>query len=188
MSFNVLVVPEDPTHNGYILRPLVERILEECGRPHARITVLTNPRAKGYDHAKSLIMSESFDRYGHMDLILFLPDADGEDKLAEFKALEVRSAERQLKLICECAVQEVEVWLMAGHVDKLNRPWQQIRSDTRVKENIFQRFLEQHGDTRLAGGGREQLMQETLRNYGGLLARCPELRSLQDRICTAVAG
>lgn len=92
MSFNVLVVPEDPTHNGYILQPLIERILHECGRPNARITVLTNPRAKGYDHAKSLMANDSFNRYKHMNLILFLPDADGKDKSMEFRSLEERAA------------------------------------------------------------------------------------------------
>lgn len=32
MSFNVLVIPEDFTKDEHILKPLVERILEECGR------------------------------------------------------------------------------------------------------------------------------------------------------------
>jgi hypothetical protein len=85
VSFNVLVVPEDPTHNGYILRPLVERILQECGKPRARVTVLSSPRAKGYQHAKSLIEEGLLERYAHMNLILFLPDADGNDRSAAFE-------------------------------------------------------------------------------------------------------
>lgn len=31
MSVRVLVIPEDPTHNGYILKPLVEMVLAEAG-------------------------------------------------------------------------------------------------------------------------------------------------------------
>ncbi|MFO1523674.1 MAG: hypothetical protein U1G05_16920 [Kiritimatiellia bacterium] len=38
MSFKVLVIPEDPTNNGYILKPLVQAILDDAGRPQARVT------------------------------------------------------------------------------------------------------------------------------------------------------
>lgn len=31
MSLRVLVIPEDPTHNGYILRPLTEMVLADAG-------------------------------------------------------------------------------------------------------------------------------------------------------------
>ncbi len=188
MSFSVLVVPEDPTHNGYILQPLVGRILTECGKPNARVQVLSNPRARGYDHSKSLIENELLFRYRHMDLILFLPDADGQDKSVVLRALEARATQAGVKLICECAVQEVEVWLLAGHAHTLDQTWEAIRADVRVKETVFQPFLMRYGDSRRAGQGRDLLMQQTLQNYGGLLARCPELKMLQDRICAAVAG
>ena len=188
MSFNVLVVPEDPTHNGYILKPLVERILQECGKPNARITVLSNPRAKGYEHARSLIEQGLLDRYPHMNLVLFLPDADGNDRSASFEALEKKATASGKTLMCQSAVQEVEVWLLAGHVDKLDLPWQVVRNDPHVKENVFQPFLAQYGDARRAGGGRDLLMQQTLSVYNGLLARCPEVRQLQDRICAAIAA
>ena len=187
MSFNVLVIPEDPTLNGYILEPLIQRILRECGKPNAKINVLRNPRAKGFEHAKWLSEKEVLDRYNHMHLLLFLPDADGKDRSAPLSALEGRAREMGLTLICECAVQEVEVWLLAGHTDKLQQNWQGIRGDTHIKENVFQPFLAQHGDMRRAGGGRDLLMQQTLENYNGLLARCPEIKRLQDRICAAVA-
>jgi hypothetical protein len=188
VSFNVLVVPEDPTLNGYILEPLIDRILRECGKPSARIEVLRNPRAKGYDHAKTLIEGGLLDRYKHMHLILFLPDADGKDRSAAFRSLEATANQAGLTLICECAVQEVEVWLLAGHTEKLEQNWQEVRADLRVKETIFWPFLKRYGDSRRAGGGRDLLMQETLNNYGGLLARCPEVKALQNRICAAVAA
>lgn len=188
MSFKVLVVPEDPTHNGYILRPLIDRILSECGKPNARIDVLSSPRAKGYDHAKSLIEAEILEAYAHMNLILFLPDADGKDKSGALRALEARAATAGVKLICECAVQEIEVWLLAGHTDKLDRPWQEIRSDTHVKEDVFQPFLERYGDSRRPGGGRDLLMREALNNYSGIITRCPEIKALQDRVCAAVSA
>lgn len=182
MSFNVLVVPEDPTYNGYILKPLVERMLAECGKPNSKVKVLTTPRARGYEHAKSLIVDEVIDVWRHFNLLLFLPDADGRDKSAEFGYLEGAASERGVQLFCCAAVQEVEAWLLAGHIDKLQRSWSEIRSNTSVKEQVFQPFLEAHGDSRRAGGGRDLLMRETLENYAGLIRRCPELGDLMTRI------
>jgi hypothetical protein len=47
--------------------------------------------------------------------------------------------------------------------------------------------LREFGDAGQPGGGRESLMQQTLRNYRGLLERCPELAELEKRICEALA-
>ncbi len=187
MSYSVLVIPEDPTNNGYILRPLVLRIMAECGKPNARVNVLTDPKTEGYEAAKALLVGEVADRWRHMDLFLFLPDADGNYRAEEFARLERIAADKGVQLVCCAAVQEVETWLLAGHVDKLNQPWGTIRADVDVKENVFQPFLAQYGDSRRAGGGRDILMQETLTNLGGLLQRCPELQMLRGRI-VAILG
>lgn len=183
VSFNVLVVPEDPTYNGYILKPLVERMMLECGKPNSNVVVLTNPKASGYEHAKTLIVDAVIDRYVHFNLLLFLPDADGKDKRSEFQYLESTAGHRGVRLFCCAAVEEVEAWLLAGHVDTLQGTWQEIRSNTSVKEDVFQPFLRTHGDSKRAGGGRDLLMRTTLENYAGLLGRCPELSDLQARIC-----
>ncbi len=182
MSFDVLVVPEDPANNGYILRPLVSRILAACGKTNAKVTVLSNPRAKGYQHAKALLRSQVFARYRHMSLLLFLPDADGKDRSAEFRALEQEADPQGIRLLCCAAREEVEVWLLAGHRERLGQPWQAVRSDTSVKENVFQPFLQVHGNPKAPGGGRDMLMGQTLNGYGALLQLCPELAELERRI------
>ena len=41
MSFRVLVIPEDPLQNGHILRPLVQAIMRDAGKPDAKVKVLT---------------------------------------------------------------------------------------------------------------------------------------------------
>lgn len=186
MSFRVLVVPEDPTHDRYILKPLVERMLSECGKPNSRVKVLTTPRARGYEHAKALLVDEVIDVWAHFNLLLFLPDADGKDKSAEFRHLEGTANGRGVRLFCCAAVEEVEAWLLAGHVNKLGPTWLEIRSNTSVKEQVFQPFLEKHGDSRRAGGGRDLLMKATLENYAGLIGRCPELAQLQARISESI--
>jgi hypothetical protein len=38
VSFRVLVIPEDQTYNGYILQPLVERMLRELDKPNPHIS------------------------------------------------------------------------------------------------------------------------------------------------------
>jgi hypothetical protein len=117
-----------------------------------------------------------------MDLLLFLPDADGKDRADEFGVLEAAARNKGVKLLCCAGVQEIEVWCLAGHRDKLSQSWADIRQDVTVKESVFVPFLARHGDARRAGGGRDVLMNETLKNYPALLQFCPELTELQRRI------
>lgn len=182
MSFNVLVVPEDPSNNGYILRPLVVRMLAEAGKGNAKVDVLGNPRAQGYSHAKEILRGQLLERYRHKDLLLFLVDADGKDRRDELRNLEDEAAAQGVRLLCCAAEQEVEVWLLAGHRDKLGQSWQEVRREVSVKEGIFEPFLATYGDRRRAGGGRDLLMKETLGTYDALLRLCPELNDLHQRL------
>jgi hypothetical protein len=182
MTFKVLIIPEDPTNNGYILKPLIKRIMKECGKQSAQVDVLGNPRFQGYNHAKTLMSESIFERYAHKDLLLFIPDADGKDRSREFALLEKEAIVKGAKLLCCAACQEVEAWLLAGNLDKLEKRWSEIRADPSVKENFFADFLSSYGNPKAAGGGREGLMLETLENYRGLLDRSPELKDLQTRL------
>lgn len=181
MSFQVLVIPEDPTYNGYILQPIVERMLVELGKPNAHVVILTNPKLNGYAHAVSAIRGDLIDRYRHFHLWLFLPDGDCASNL---EGLESELAEKGVHLLCCAAVPEVEAWLLAGQRDELSLSWQEVRSHRRLKEDIFEPFLAQFGDNRSPGGGRERLVCETLSNYRGLLSVCPELDDLESRLRT----
>ena len=185
MSLRVLVIPEDPTYNGYILRPVVERMLAELGKPNARVTLLTNPKLNGYPHAVSAIRGELVERYAHVDLWLFLPDSD---RASNLEGLEEELTEKGVHLLCCAAQPEVEAWLLAGHRDKLGVTWRDVREHPRLKEEVFEPFLREYGDTRSPGGGRERLIRETLGNYRGLLSVCPELVDLQDRLQSSLAG
>jgi len=183
LSFNVLVVPEDPTNNGYILKPLVARMLAECGKGNANVEVLPNPRTQGYEHAKDLLLSSLLERYRHKHLLLFLVDADGRDRQGEFERLEKAAEAQGVRLLCCAAKEEVEVWLLAGHKQRLRGlGWQEVRAEISVKERIFEPFLAAYGDSRRAGGGRDLLMKETLGTYGALLQLCPELAELERRL------
>lgn len=182
MSFRVAVIPEDPTSDRYVLQPLVRALLDDCGKPRASIEVVSNPKAEGYEHAKRLLREGMIERYAKRDLLLFLPDSDLRDRSADFSKLESRASALGARLLCCAALPEVEIWLLAGHVERTGRTWSELRGHAHLKEAVFEPFLAEHGDERRAGGGRDLLMAETLRNYAGLLARCDELRVLRDRI------
>ena len=91
MSFKVLVVPEDHTHNGAILKPLLQALMADAGKPSANVKVLDNPRVQGFDQAVAAIRGELVDRYRWMDLWLFMPDADRARPMA-MQALEAALA------------------------------------------------------------------------------------------------
>jgi hypothetical protein len=179
VSFRVLVIPEDPTYNGYILQPIVERMLAELGKPNARVRILTNPKLNGYAHAVSAIRGDLADRYRHFDLWLFLPDGD---RASNLEWLENELAGRNVHLFCCAAQPEVEAWLLAGYRDELAFSWGEVRQHPRLKEEVFEPFLRQFGDTRSPGSGRENLTRQTLTNYRGLLSVCDELAKLEDRL------
>ncbi|MBM4081427.1 MAG: hypothetical protein FJ272_06150 [Planctomycetes bacterium] len=152
MSFRVLVIPEDPTYNGYILKPLAERMLAETGKPQARVALLTNPKLGGIEEAKAAVRGKLVEAYGHFDLWLFLPDADRASGLDE---LEKAVAARGVRLFCCAARPEVEAWLLAGHRDKLGLAWSEVVRHPRLKEGVFEPFLAAHGDPRRAGRADE---------------------------------
>jgi hypothetical protein len=179
VSFRVLVIPEDPTYNGYILQPIVERMLAEVGKPNAHIMMLTNPKLNGYVHAVSAIRGDLIDRYQHFDLWLFLPDGD---RAGDLSPLERELVGQGVHLFCCAAQPEVEAWLLAGYRDELPIPWPEVRQHPRLKEDVFEPFLQQFGDPRSTGGGRERLTRQTLVNYRGLLSVCPELAELENRL------
>lgn len=76
--------------------------------------------------------------------------------------------------------------MLAGYREHLNLTWNEVRSHPRLKEEVFEPFIEAHGDPRSAGGGREVLMRKTLSHYQTLLQLCPELAELQRRIRQAL--
>jgi hypothetical protein len=197
MSLNLLIVPENPTYNGAILKPLCEKLLQECGKPRANIEVLANPRTNGYEHARKLFPQTILDLYSHKHLVLFLPDSDGQDRGIDFARIETEferaavAIARPIRVICCAAVPEVEAWLLAGHQDKWEPGWQwgTMRGDRSIKENYFHPFLEVHGQnqSRLPDAGRRQLTVEALRNFAGIKQRCPELQELENRVREHIA-
>ena len=181
MSFNVLVIPEDPTWNGYILKPLAKRLLADVGRPAARVVLLENPRLRGYAHARRAIRDELPDSYGFFDLWLFFPDADsaGADAV---KHLEADLQSRGIPLLCCPPQPEVEIYACVDFLDDLPVGWEDARTHPRLKEDVFEPLVQTHGDPRQPGGGRTMMTKRSLQNLQRLFQLCPETKDLRDRI------
>ena len=187
MSFRVLVVPEDPTHNGYILKPLLEALLADAGKPQARVQVLSNPRLNGYDQAVQAIRHDLADSYRWFDLWVFVPDAD-RGTPAAMDALEAELSGQGVTLFCCPAEPEVEIYACAAYRAEIPGGWPAARAHPRMKEAVFAPLQAAHGDARSAGGGRMQMIDESLRSLPALLQLCPELKRLRDRIAAFHTG
>ena len=180
MSFNVLVIPEDPTLNGYILKPLVEAVAADADKPNAHVTILANPHLNGYDTARAAISEGRLDgKYRHFNLWLFMPDADRAKK-DSMDDLERQLDSRKIRLICCPAIPEVEIYACVAYRDEID--WQQARASRSMKEDFFEKLLAQHGAPKRPGGGRDLMIASSLKNRQKLYTSCPELKGLRDRI------
>ncbi len=184
MSCKVLVIPEDPTYNGYLLKPLASRLLSEAGKPKAQILVLRDPKTGGFTQACELIGTGKLrERYGYYDLWLFLPDGD---QNRDLRTLETLVTNQKAKLVSEYLTPEVEVAVVAGHPQGDTRDWQTKKQHPKFKEAIFTPFLAAHGNRTAPGQSREKLMLEALSNYERMKQLVPELAELERRVTTAL--
>ena len=181
MSFSVLVIPEDPQQNGYLLKPLVRAIMRDVGRPNAKVNLLTQPRVRGYAQAVKTIRTELYPSYRFMDLWLFFPDSDraGADAMRD---VETHVAANGVKLFCCAARPELEIYACAAFRSEISESWEETRSHPRLKEEVFDPLLSRYGDPRQPGAGRGLMINESLGNLPLLFDLCPELRCLRDRI------
>ena len=186
MSTRVLVIPEDPTNNGYILKPMATALLAEAGRPTAKIKILTNPRLRGYDSALRAIRGDLNVRYGFMDLWLFFPDAD-RASLDAMATLERDLGQKGVTLFCCPALPEIEIYACAGFPPAEPGGWAEWRSNPRLKETVFRDLLREHGDPKARGGGRPAMIERALSRRGRFFRRCLEVAALRDRIVAHLA-
>ena len=177
----MLVIPEDPVQNGYILKPLIEMVLAEAGKPAARVKVLSRPRLRGYDHAVQAVKGDIVRLYRHMDLWLFLPDRDRATPDA-MSDLEVHLARQSVKLLCCPAEPEVEIYACVAYRKEIALDWAEVRCHSRLKEDVFTPLLRAHGNRRSPGQGRERMTLASIKRPRSFFQLCPEIADLRDRI------
>ena len=176
----ILVIPEDPTYDQYILKPIVNRLFVDLGRP-ARVEVLSNPRLRGVAEALNpAVLADLTATFRMIDLFLVLVDRDGDNN--RLGIAQAREAENPSRLVVCLAIEEVEVWMLALHRETLGVPWTEVRAEIHPKERFGLAFLAARAPKLDPGGGRVWAMRELGAGWRGLLQVCPELQELRERV------
>jgi hypothetical protein len=176
----VLVIPEDPSLDQYILKPVVARIFADLGKS-PRIEVLSNPRLRGVSQAlDSAILADIVATFPMIDLFLVLVDRDGDE--GRLTVANVRETEHPNHLFVCLAIEEVEVWMLAIHHRTLGSSWQEVRGEIHPKERFASPFLAERARKLDPGAGRAWAMRELGGEWRGVLRRCPEIADLKRRI------
>ena len=171
----VLIVCEDPTHDQYIVKPVVTRLFEDLPR-RAQIEVLRDPHLRGIDDLLAELPEIVRDNR-MIDLFVVIADRDCErqknsDRLG-------RAASVDPRVVWCCAIEEVEAWMLALHRAELN--WPAVRADCDVKEHYALPFLKSRGFGGL-GQGRKRAMVGLGQSWRGLLQVCDEIVALGAKI------
>ncbi|WP_309891619.1 hypothetical protein [Archangium sp.] len=184
----VLVIPEDPTLDKYILKPIVERLFKDVGRK-AQIEVLEDPHLRGIDEAlDSKCVAQIVAENPMVDLFLLMVDRDCNRYRNEERA-EAREQEHPGKLLACLAVQEVEVWMVALHREAVDAPsWKEVRAECDPKERYADPLLRELSSPTAVGHGRKQAMREIATQWNALVQRCEELARLRERLQEWVAS
>jgi len=189
MSFNVLVIPEDFRRDEHLLKPIVERLVDEC-RKQARVRVCRDPLLGGVHEAlKWPRIREIVDRYrGMVHCFLLIVDRDGDgarrrrlDQI-EREANDYLGSDRLF--LAENAWQEIEVWALAGVSDLPNHwTWAEVRGEPNAKEAYFEPYVVLRGLATHPFGGRQVLGREAARNYVRIRRLCPDdVENIEKRL------
>lgn len=179
----VLVVCEDPTHDRFVVEPVVKRALEELGIRNARVSILDDPHLRGFPHLldelPGIVADARMER-----LIIVVADNDG--GRGQNRAKLENAAKIDPRVVPCCAVEEVETWMLALHRDQLDARWPEVRGHADVKEAFALPFLAAQGQTHGPGRGRKAAMKAIGQGWRGLLELCPEIQDLMAAIRRAL--
>ena len=187
---NVLVIPEDFRKDQYILKPILEAMFGAIGQGNAKIRVCDDPLLGGVREAlKWERIEQIIKRYRwKIDVFLLCVDRDGdENRKHALNRLEQLAAEilpLAKYFVAENAWQEIEVWVLAGHLDLPTEwNWAEIRAELDPKELYFLPFATQRDVLQGPGQGRKTLAQEAARRYPRIKQLCQEdIGNLETRI------
>jgi hypothetical protein len=185
---NVLIIPEDFRKDQYLLQPIIQRMMEEVGKPKAKVKVCLDPLLGGVGEAmKWTRLSEIIGMYPMVQLFLLIVDRDGlPDRRKALTSLEVKATEvlnSAQVFLAENAWQEIEVWALAAAELPSEWRWQDIRNDRDPKERYFAELARTRKLDNEPGEGRTTLGREAARNYKRMLSLCKEdVVALQTRI------
>jgi hypothetical protein len=176
----VLVIPEDPTLDQHILKPVVEHLFKGLQRA-ARVEVLQDPHLTGVSDAlNGDILAHVLHTNPMIDLFLLIVDRDCCEARQSVLDARLKEAATAGKAMFGClAIEEVEVWALALH--HVNG-WKQVRQECHPKEVYFEPLAKQNHWLEGVGKGRVQAMKALPGKFKTLRSRCSEINVLQDQI------
>jgi hypothetical protein len=195
MSVNVLVIPEDFRKDQYMLKPIIEKMMQSLG-VKARVVICKDPLLGGVTEAlKWERLLPILERYrGMTQIFLLAVDRDGDaHRAARLRALEDRARKilgKEAWFFADHAWQELEVWVLAG-MKNLPRAWnwKEIRDDRDPKEHYFRPYAEKRGVIREPYEGRATRASEAARNYKRIRRLCAEdVQAIEKRMGQALRG
>lgn len=186
---NVLIIPEDFRKDQFVLAPLVRRMLEEIGKPNAKVRVCMDPLMGGISEAtKWDRIKEVLDRYrGMVQIFLLLVDRDGvAGRRQALDAIEEKAVDEIAEdriFFAENAWQEIEVWALAGQELPKGWRWNEIQAEIHPKETYFEPLAKNRGLMNEPGEGRKTMGVEAAQNYSRVRSRCKnDIVILEDRL------
>lgn len=170
----VLVIPENPRNDQYVLKPLFERLFASISHASAQVRVCQAPVLGGIGEAlKSERLSEIVERYeGMTDLFILCVDRDGNRRRRQ--RLDQIEGEFGVgrTFLAENAWEEIETWVLAGVDLPDDWKWKDVRAEVRVKERYFDVLAIERDIADGPGGGRKVLGREAARNIRTIRRKC----------------
>jgi hypothetical protein len=183
----VLVVCEDPTHDQYIVKPVLQRLLKDV-RPAASVEVLPDARLGGIDDLLRELPAIVADNW-KLDLFVVIADRDGDRRNNTTRTQDAAAratAGGGKPVVACCAVEEVETWMLALYRNEVGALWTTVRADCDVKDRA-EAFLKRK-EFGGPGRGRKAAMRALSGQWQGLLQLCDEIGVLRDRIAAALVS
>lgn len=179
----VMIIPEDPTLDSHVLKPIVRRIFKDLNRK-ATVEVLQDPHLGGVSQALDKEIVQGILRRERMiDLFLLIVDRDCETTRKTTMEARLAEATREKRPMIGClAIEEVETWILALHRKELADSWKKVRAECHRKERYFDKLVKEKKWGESLGRGRVAAMRALPGNWKGLRERCPELKELQNEI------
>ena len=172
----MLVVPEHPRNDQYILKPLFSSLFSKARFGAPRVEICQNPVLGGVNEAlKPERMEEIINKYkGMVDIFILCVDRDGDrSRRVRLDSLEKRFGVGRI-FLAENAWEEIETWALAGLVLPKNWQWADVRAEIDVKGRYFDALARRRGVADEPGGGRRTLGREAARNLRDIRRKCPD--------------
>jgi len=172
---NVLIIPEDHTHDHFLLKPIFTSLFATLGRPRANIRICDKPRLRGVQQATHLdTLRDIIASHRMTDIFILCVNRDGDlNRKSKLNGLETALAGRRY-FLAENAWEELETWALAGIDLPIEFRWTDVRPAISVKEHFFAPVARALGIDEGPGEGRKEIGRQAARRLQAIRRKCPE--------------